>query len=75
MPHIDLTAPITLDRKATALREQAMALRADGKRELAARADIASRHYRDASEAIAYAQSMEALITAAEAPAVQAAAA
>ncbi|MCW2395862.1 MULTISPECIES: hypothetical protein [unclassified Sphingobium] len=74
MTHIDISKPVTLYRQAQALEGQAALLRAQGKRDLAARADIAARQYRDAGEAIAYAQGMETLIAEALAPAAQVAA-
>lgn len=62
MPHIDITQPLTLYRRAAALEGEAARLRAAGARDLAGRADHAARQYRDAADAIAHAQSLEALI-------------
>jgi len=61
---LDITNPLTLYRRATALEGEAFRLRAEGRRDLAARADIAARQYRDAGDAIAHARHMEDAIAA-----------
>jgi len=59
-----INSPTLLYRRAAALEGEAFRLRAEGRRDLAARADIAARQYRDAGDAIAHARHMEDAVAA-----------